>query len=173
MFASSNRKLYQYLGSDTSSTWNLFSHSSDGILSENQRWRSEFSQAKIIDDTFFFCLAPDGAPILDTDATEVTQHSFVVSWGPGRQRLNGILRKYKIRWRKVDSANYHNETLIIESYHSRRRRDIIIPSNRTSFELKNLSLYTNYSVEIAAVTIKEGNYSSPKYFMTGEGGKGN
>ena len=133
-------------------------------MSENQRWRSEFSQAKIIDDIFFLCLAPDGAPILNPDATNVTQHSFVVSWGPGRGSLNGILRKYKIRWRKVNSTDYHNETLII---------NITIPSNRMFFELKNLSLYTNYSVEVAGVTIKEGNYGSPKYFMTGEGGKKN
>ena len=146
-------------------------HSSDGILGKNQRWRSEFSHARIIDDIFFLCSAPDGAPILNPDATKVTQHSFVVSWDKDIQSLNGILRKYKIRWKKVNSTDYHNGTLIIESHHSRRRRDITIPSNRTFFELKNLSLYTNYSVEIAAVTIKEGNYSSPKYFMTGEGGK--
>ena len=142
-------------------------------MSENQRWRGEVSQAKIIDGIFFLCLAPDGAPILNPNATKVTQHSFVVSWGPGSGSLNGILRKYKIRWKKVNSTDYHNETLIIESHHSRRRRDITIPSNTTFFELKNLSLYTNYSVEIAAVTIKEGNYGSPKYFMTGEGGKKN
>ena len=142
-------------------------------MSENQRWRSEVSQTKIIDGIFFLCLAPDGAPILNPNATKVTQHSFVVSWGPGSGSLNGILRKYKIRWKKVNSTDYHNETLIIESHHSRRRRDITIPSNTASFELKNLSLYTNYSVEIAAVTIKEGNYGRPKYFMTGEGGKKN
>ena len=98
----------------------------------------------------------------------------MVSWDKNIPSLNGILRKYEIRWKKVDShsTDYHNETLIIEEHNSRRRREIRIPSNRTFFELKNLSLYTNYSVEVAAVTIKVGAYSSPKYFMTGEGGRG-
>ena len=100
----------------------------------------------------------------------------MVSWDKNIPSLNGILRKYEIRWKKVGkdshSTDYHNETLIIEEHNSRRRREIRVPSNRTFFELKNLSLYTNYSVEVAAVTIKVGAYSSPKYFMTGEGGRG-
>ena len=55
--------------------------------------------------------------------------------------------------------------------HSRKKRSVSSGhSEVSSLELKNLSIYTNYSVEVAAFTIKEGVYSSPKYFLSQQGG---
>ena len=43
-------------------------------------------------------------------------------------------------------------------------------SNERRFELRNLRIYTNYSVKVAAVTIEVGVYSDPVYFLSQEGG---
>ena len=39
--------------------------------------------------------------------------------------------------------------------------------------MTNLSLYTNYSVEVSAKTIREGPFSDTVYIFSGEGGKRN
>ena len=105
----------------------------------------------------------------------MTTDSLVVTWKPVTEGLNGILKAYIIRWKAVNSGqNYTTRTLNIESSsHSRKRRDAsgLTASNETSFKLTNLTLYTNYSVEVAAFTIKDGPYSDPVYILSGEGGK--
>ena len=65
------------------------------------------------------------------------------------------------------------ERINITSSHSHSRNKRSVSSDHPevpSLELKNLSIYTNYSVEVAAVTIKVGVYSSPKYFLSQQGG---
>ena len=105
----------------------------------------------------------------------MTADSLVVTWEPVTERLNGILKGYKIRWKAVNSGeNYTTRTLNIESSSQSRKRRAIsssTASNETSFKLTNLTLYTNYSVQVAAFTIEVGPYSDPVYVLSGEGGK--
>ena len=110
----------------------------------------------------------------------MTTDSLVVTWKPVTKRLNGILKAYIIRWKAVNSGqNYTTLTLKISenlsetSSSARKRRDThdLPASDETSFKLTNLTLYTNYSVQVAAFTIKDGPYSDPVYILSGEGGK--
>ena len=124
-------------------------------------------------------LAPEDPPIDITATVEsqpnITSDYIIIKWEPVKGRLNGKLRAYNIRWRPArGNKNYTKERINVTSSHSqkrRRRRDIndVVP-NKTTFTLKNLSNYTNYSVEVAAVTVKEGIYSDPVYFLSQEGG---
>ena len=67
--------------------------------------------------------------------------------------LYGILRGYRILYTPEDS--------IINSEEFTQ-----IPPEKTSYVVMNLELGTNYSVQVAAVTIDVGPYSSPIYITT-------
>ena len=98
---------------------------------------------------------------------------FNFTWEPVQGRLNGILRGYKVRWKQVKSSNDYIRNIINSTTNSasnrRRRRSAsyIIREIR----LTNLSLYTNYSFEVAAITVAVGKFSDKYYFMSQEGGK--
>ncbi|XP_027035835.1 protein sidekick-2-like [Pocillopora damicornis] len=96
---------------------------------------------------------------------------FNFTWEPVEGRLNGILRGYKVRWKQVKSNKYYirniNNSTTNSASNRRRRRsvsDII-----TEIRLTNLSLYTNYSFEVAAITVAVGKFSDKYYFMSQEG----
>lgn len=100
---------------------------------------------------------------------------MVIIWTPVDEKsLNGILRGYEICWKAVSSRNNNTKRLKIKPFSKRKRRDAeiyeYIAHNESSFELKNLSLFTNYSVQVAAYTVRLGPFSNPKYFLSGEGG---
>ena len=116
---------------------------------------------------FFFTLAPEDPPINITATvvprSNITSAYVLIEWKPvpDNGRLHGILRAYNIRWRRVLSS---------QSGTRRRRSAEDASSNGTRFEMRNLDIYTNYSVEVAAVTIKVGAFSYPVYFLSQEGG---
>ncbi|KAJ7378569.1 hypothetical protein OS493_022557 [Desmophyllum pertusum] len=115
--------------------------------------------------------APDDPPTnITISANYNINFSYItVRWGPVDGWLNGILRAYKLRWKQVTStANHFEKTINLTSSHSRRKRSVEY-SNVAETRLTNLSIYTNYSLEIAAVTVKEGKYSEPVYFHSPEG----
>ena len=98
---------------------------------------------------------------------------FNFTWKPVEEGLNGFLRGYKVRWKQVNSnthyiRNIDNSTTNSASNRRGRRSvsDII-----TEIRLTNLSLYTNYSFEVAAMTVAVGKFSDKYYFMSQEGGK--
>ena len=123
---------------------------------------------------FFSYAAPDEAPTNLTDI-KVTADSIQLSWQPVPQEsLNGELIGYEIRWKEVKAKNYTYQELRIKDPSARRKKRAVnyFDHPPTNFTLRNLTVYTNYSVEIAAHTGAEeglGPYSQA-YFMSGEGG---
>ena len=120
--------------------------------------------------------APDRPPV-SVDITGNSSTSITLEFGPPtEEHLNGILRGYKILYREAATGAENktvNVTLKTQSKR-RRRRDINAQSkaeNRSQFELNNLKPFTYYVVRVAAVTVKEGPYSLPKNFTSGESGK--
>ena len=101
-----------------------------------------------------------------------TSDYITITWDPVVGKLNGILRAYVIRWRPArENASYTEKRVnVTESGKRRRRRSIGDVNNERTFTLTNLSIYTNYSVQVAAFTVKKGVYSTPKYFLSQEGG---
>ena len=90
---------------------------------------------------------------------------FNFTWEPVEGRLNGILRGYKVRWKQVKSRKYYIRNITNSTTNS-SASDII-----REIRLTNLSLYTNYSFEVAAITVAVGKFSDKYYFMSQEGGK--
>ena len=90
---------------------------------------------------------------------------FNFTWEPVEGRLNGILRGYKVRWEQVKSRKYYIRNITNSTTNS-SASDII-----REIRLTNLSLYTNYSFEVAAITVAVGKFSDKYYFMSQEGGK--
>ena len=76
--------------------------------------------------------------------------SILVVWDPPRQEvLYGILRGFQIRYFVArNSSNMNNTIELVSDQHS-------------SYVIQNLKEFTNYSVEVAAVTVGEGPYSTP------------
>ncbi|XP_074627585.1 protein sidekick-like isoform X3 [Acropora palmata] len=115
--------------------------------------------------------APDGAP-RNLTAINRTSDSITISWGPVEDNLiNGVLIGYKIFWKEV--ASNVNDSMIVkwnETEH-RKKRDIdTVPAiQERIYSITNLTVYTNYSVQIAAYTVALGPYSNETYLMSGEG----
>ena len=127
---------------------------------------------------FSLPLAPYDPPI------NVTVHydpynlndTFLFTWQKVEGRLNGILRGYEVRWKSVNAATYNKKIINTTSSESnskkrRRKRSASDPTIVREIKLTNLSVYTNYSLEVAAITVRVGTYSDKKYFMSQEGGK--
>ena len=118
-------------------------------------------------------VAPDGAP-RNLTAINRTSDSITISWGPVEDNLiNGVLSGYKIFWKEV--ASNVNDSMIVkwnETEH-RKKRDIdTVPTiQERIYSITNLTVYTNYSVQIAAYTVALGPYSNETYLMSGEGGR--
>ena len=131
---------------------------------------------------FSFTLAPEDPPINVTaivvPRSNATSEYIVIEWEPVPEdgKLNGRLRAYNIRWRLArENASYNEKRINIPSSEARgrrrRRRSVTdVVSSERRLELRNLKFYIDYSVEVAAVTIKVGKYSVPVYFRSQEGG---
>ena len=96
--------------------------------------------------------------------TMVISNSFEtirIDWIPPREEfLYGILRGYTVR--------YQNNLSPGQGYVYIRGA---IPASSTTYTISGLLQFTNYSVEIAAVTVGEGVFSDPVSAVTDEDGK--
>ena len=80
--------------------------------------------------------------------------SILVEWDLPRQEvLYGILRGFRIRY-----VVAMNESVTITTE--------LISEQRTSYTMVNLEEFTNYSIEVTAVTVGEGPYSTPIIVIT-------
>ena len=78
--------------------------------------------------------------------------SILVEWDlPRREVLYGILRGFRIRYVVATNANIPSASVTTE----------LISEQETSYTIVNLEEFTNYSIEVTAVTVGEGPYSSP------------
>ena len=79
-----------------------------------------------------------------------------MEWDPLKKEvLYGILRGFRIRY-----ATNTNTTTTTE----------LIPEQQSSYIIHNLEEFTNYSIEVTAVTVGEGPYSTPIIVITDQGG---
>ena len=120
----------------------------------------------------FSLVAPDGAP-RNVRAINRTSDSITISWVDVEGNLlNGELRWYEIVWKEV-ASNVKGRIRVKPGHLKRRKkRDTgvtIIQGN--IYKIANLTVYTNYSVKIAAHTVALGRYSKETYLMSGEGGR--
>ena len=77
--------------------------------------------------------------------------SVHVVWDPPRQEvLYGILRGFRIRYVVARNSNNMSNTIIE-----------FVSDQHSSYVIQNLKEFTNYSIEVAAVTVGEGPYSTP------------
>ncbi|XP_015126574.1 Down syndrome cell adhesion molecule-like protein Dscam2 isoform X1 [Diachasma alloeum] len=97
------------------------------------------------------------SPPQDIRCTALSSQSLQVSWeSPPDTSLNGILRGFKVSWESMDSLT---ET---------GKFDIKITTALTAV-ISNLEKYTNYSIQVAAMTKPgDGVQSSPTYCTTKE-----
>ena len=83
--------------------------------------------------------------------------SILVEWEPPRREvLYGILRGFRIRYVVTMNASIPGASVTTE----------LISEQQTSYTISNLEEFTNYSVEVTAVTVGEGPYSSPIVVIT-------
>ena len=91
-----------------------------------------------------------GEPPRNVRGQSDSSTSILVVWDPPRQEvLYGILRGFRIRYFVARNSNNMSNTIqLVSDQHS-------------SYVIQNLKEFTNYSVEVAAVTVGEGPYSTP------------
>ena len=91
-----------------------------------------------------------GEPPRNVRGQSDSSTSILVVWDPPRREvLYGILRGFRIRYFVARNSNNMNNTIeLVSDQHS-------------SYVIQNLKEFTNYSVEVAAVTVGEGPYSTP------------
>ena len=91
-----------------------------------------------------------GEPPRNVRGQSDSSTSVLVVWDPPRQEvLYGVLRGFRIRYVVVRNSNNMSNTIeLVSDQHS-------------SYVIRNLKEFTNYSVEVAAVTVGEGPYSTP------------
>ena len=108
-----------------------------------------------------FLLAPESPP-LNFIANSFTPYTIDMEWRPPHElEWNGILRGYQLRY---------IETIFTDSSKAYTWLEIqISPSNQTMFTLHGLIPSTVYCIQIAAVTVETGPYTSPLYIETLEG----
>ena len=91
-------------------------------------------------------------PPQDVQGMPLSSTTISVEWdSPPEEFLYGILRGYRIHYIPMDGTNTPNFEMT----------GLI-----TSTTLENLSEFTNYSIEVAAVTIGGGPYSNPIFIQT-------
>ena len=107
---------------------------------------------------YFLHIVPREPP-QNVEARNESSTTISVQWeSPPQEFLFGILRGYIIRF-VPGQMGIVNLTKLI-------------PSNMNSFILENLLEFTNYSIEVTAVTgAGEGPYSHPVYVVTNQGKK--
>lgn len=112
----------------------------------------------------FFILEPDVFPAANITNNSSQAFEVVITEKPLESLLNGILRFITVLYNitsatELDKKEYSytlpvNHTLFFEN------------SAPFSFLLKNLTAYTNYSVQLAYVTVKTGNWSKATHKRT-------
>ena len=81
-----------------------------------------------------------------------------MEWDPPREEvLYGILRGFRIRYGVAMDTNITNTTELI-------------PEQQLSYIIQNLEEFTNYSIEVTAVTVGEGPFSTPIIVITDQDG---
>ena len=95
-----------------------------------------------------------GEPPRNVRGQSNSSTSILVEWNQPRQEvLYGILRGFRIRYGVARNANIANTTELI-------------PPQQLYYIVQNLDEFTNYSVEVTAVTVGEGPYSTPIVVIT-------
>ena len=107
---------------------------------------------------YFLHIVPREPP-QNVEARSESSTSISIQWeSPPQEFLFGILRGYIIRFVPGEMGIVNLTKLI--------------PSNMNSFILENLLEFTNYSIEVTAVTgAGKGPYSPPVYVVTNQGKK--
>ena len=105
----------------------------------------------------FFFLEPDVFPVVNITSNSSQGFEVVITEKPLEPLLNGILRFITVLYNitsptDLDKKEYNytlpvNHTLFFEN------------TDPFSFLLKNLTAYTNYSLQLAYVTVTPGNWS--------------
>ena len=121
----------------------------------------------------FFSLAPCKPPTHVNMSYDpfMLNDIFNFTWKPVEEELNGILRGYEVRWKQVNSSEDYFRNITNSITNSNRSRRSSASDIIREIRLTNLSLYTNYSFEVAAITVAVGKFSDKYYFMSQEGGK--
>jgi hypothetical protein len=98
--------------------------------------------------------------------TKVERHWVVVSWSPPIQP-NGIIHYYLVGVQNLTSKHRNDNA-----------DQLTLPVNGLTYNVTDLSPFSNYSVQVAAVTIRshdskvlQGSTSNISYFQTEEDGK--
>ena len=97
---------------------------------------------------------PDGAP-LNVVATAVTSRSILVSWEPPEtDQQNGVIQHYMLVVRETETSSSLSYT-----------------SRTTSFTVSDLHPAYTYTVEVAAVTVGVGPFTTAPAVLTPDDGK--
>ena len=100
-----------------------------------------------------------GEPPRNVSAQSNSSTSILVQWDPPREEvLYGILRGFRIRYGVAMDTDITNTTELI-------------PEQQLTYTIENLEEFTNYSIEVTAVTVGEGSYSSPIIVITDQDGE--
>jgi len=82
---------------------------------------------------------------------------ILVEWDlPREEFLYGILRGFRIQYVVATNASIPGASVTTE----------LISEQQTSYTISNLEEFTNYSIEVTAVTVGEGPYSTPIIVIT-------
>ena len=99
-----------------------------------------------------------GEPPRNVRGQSNSSTSILVEWDqPKEEVLYGILRGFRIRYGVAMDTNITTTTELI-------------PEQQSSYIIHNLEEFTNYSIEVTAVTVGEGPYSTPINVITDQGG---
>ena len=100
-----------------------------------------------------------GEPPLNVTAVNSSSTSVLVSWEPPTLELTfGILRGFEIRY--YNTSRPENSSIINN-----------ISAADRMYDIKQLLEFTNYSIEVSAITVGNGPFSSPVTVVTDEDSK--
>ena len=100
-----------------------------------------------------------GEPPLNVTAVNSSSTSVLVSWEPPTPELTfGILRRFEIRY--YNTSQPENPSIINN-----------ISATDRMYDIKQLMEFTNYSIEVSAITVGNGPFSSPVTVVTDEDSK--
>ena len=112
---------------------------------------------------WLYFLAPTGAP-LKFKVSNTSSTTLRVTWDrPPEKETHGKIRRYDIRYRKVDC----DSNLTSNASWTYK----VVSANLASSEIGNLTKWSCYQVQIRAVTILSGVWSETKRRRTSEDGK--
>ena len=107
--------------------------------------------------------APTAGPA-NVQVSNVSSTSLVVTWDPPpRYQIHGIIRHYSIRYRKI---NLNSDDANLTAW-----KFVSVDSSMRSTILSHLVKWAFYSVQVNAVTIKNGKWSAEIQHRTSEDGK--